>query len=332
MTTATKQNAKRTYGVLLGIMLALFLAICMSLPASAFADPTTYTIRLYGGNRGTVNGQEMFEWNNLAYGSSVDFGQATIAVIDDKYYAKGARPAGLDNVKDVEYVALVDASGKLVGSTTVTEDADYVIAYGVLADRVEYTVRCVDRAGNELAAPQTYMGDVGDMPAMAAPYFENYVPNAYEATIVLSDDPARNLITFTYARVASGYTTEQNSDGTISVVTPSGNRMPLAPGPSVTVPSSAASSGDVIEDAEDVVDPDGTEILTDDGAPLTTPIQNMTITDDEAPLASADDIDNTTNPVVNLWVSVLLFVGAIALLVIAFVLWRRNRSQSEERK
>lgn len=42
----------------------------------------------------------MVEWTGVHYGDTVDLGQASIAVTDGKYYAKGARPAGLDNVKD----------------------------------------------------------------------------------------------------------------------------------------------------------------------------------------------------------------------------------------
>lgn len=191
--TAAKHTMRHLGAALFGVVLTLLLALCMGLPAAAFAAPddTTYTIRLYGGNRGTVNGQDMVEWTGVHYGDTVDLGQANITVTDGKYYAKGARPAGLDNVKDVVYVADVDANGKLNGTVTVTEDADYVIAYGVLADRVEYTVRYVDAAGNELAASQKFMGDIGDTPATAAPYFENYVPNAYTARSHLPEIPTR---------------------------------------------------------------------------------------------------------------------------------------------
>lgn len=332
--TAANHMTRRLGAAVLGGILMIVLALCMSLPAAAFAAPgdTTYTIRLYAGNRGTVNGQDMVEWSGVPYGGTVDLSQVNVTVTDGKYYAKGARPAGLDNVKDVEYVALADVNGKLAGTAAVTEDADYVIAYGILADRVEYTVRYVDAAGNELAPAQTFMGDVGDMPATAAPYFENYVPNAYNATITLTSDPAQNVITFTYARLAAGYTTEENGDGTVSVVTPSGTRVPVPAGPSATVSAATMDAGITVEDAEYVVAPDGTEILTDDGDPLTAPIESLTITDDEVALASADDIaqTNATAFAQNNWVSIVLVVAAVALLIVAFVLWRRNRSDDSE--
>lgn len=332
--TAAKHTMRHLGAALLGVVLTLLLALCMGLPAAAFAAPadsdTTYTIRLYGGNRGTVNGQDMVEWTGVHYGDTVDLGQASIAVTDGKYYAKGARPAGLDNVKDVVYVADVDANGKLSGTVTVTEDADYVIAYGVLADRVEYTVRYVDAAGNELAASQKFMGDIGDTPATAAPYFENYVPNAYTATLALTGDPDQNVITFTYARLATGYTTEQNGDGTIDVVTPTGDRVALTPSPATSLPAAAVTAG-TAESAQGVVAPDGTEIMTDNGTPLSAPIESLTITDDETPLSSADDIAqaNAASSAWNNWVSIALIAGAVVLLVVAFVLWRRNRRKED---
>lgn len=330
--TAAKHTMRHLGAALLGVVLTLLLALCMGLPAAAFAAPndTTYTIRLYGGNRGTVNGQNMVEWTGVHYGDTIDLGQANIAVTDGKYYAKGARPAGLDNVKDVVYVADVDANGKLSGTVTVTEDADYVIAYGVLADRVEYTVRYVDAAGNELAASQKFMGDIGDTPATAAPYFENYVPNAYTATLALTGDPDQNVITFTYVRLATGYTTEQNGDGTIDVVTPTGDRVALTPSPAVSLPAAAVTAG-TTESAQSVVAPDGTEIMTDNGTPLSAPIESLTITDDETPLSSADDIAqaNAASSAWNNWVSIALIAGAVVLLVVAFVLWRRNRRKED---
>lgn len=330
--TAAKHTMRHLGAALFGVVLTLLLALCMGLPAAAFAAPddTTYTIRLYGGNRGTVNGQDMVEWTGVRYGDTVDLGQANITVTDGKYYAKGARPAGLDNVKDVVYVADVDANGKLSGTVTVTEDADYVIAYGVLADRVEYTVRYVDAAGNELAASQKFMGDIGDTPATAAPYFENYVPNAYTATLALTGDPDQNVITFTYARLATGYTTEQNGDGTIDVVTPTGDRVALTPSPATSLPAAAVTAG-TAESAQSVVAPDGTEIMTDNGTPLSAPIESLTITDDETPLSSADDIAqaNAASSAWNNWVSIALIAGAVVLLVVAFVLWRRNRRKED---
>lgn len=330
--TAAKHTMRHLGAALFGVVLTLLLALCMGLPAAAFAAPddTTYTIRLYGGNRGTVNGQDMVEWTGVHYGDTVDLGQANITVTDGKYYAKGARPAGLDNVKDVVYVADVDANGKLSGTVTVTEDADYVIAYGVLADRVEYTVRYVDAAGNELAASQKFMGDIGDTPATAAPYFENYVPNAYTATLALTGDPDQNVITFTYARLATGYTTEQNGDGTIDVVTPTGDRVALTPSPATSLPAAAVAAG-TAESAQSVVAPDGTEIMTDNGTPLSAPIESLTITDDETPLSSADDIAqaNAASSAWNNWVSIALIAGAVVLLVVAFVLWRRNRRKED---
>lgn len=320
MMTAVNQATKRL-GVVLGIFLALLVAACIAIPASAFAaaGDTTYTVRLYGGNRGTVNGQEMAQWTGVAYGGTVDLGQAAIKVTDDKYYAKGARLAGLDNVKDVEYVAIADINGKLTGGVTVTEDADYVIAYGIMADRVEYTVQCVDASGARIAEPLTFWGDIGDIPAVRAPYIDGYVPNAYAATLPLQADADKNVVTFTYSRLAAGYTTSQNPNGTINVTTPQGSTVTVT---GIPATATADATGEVIA-------PDGEVIPTEDGTPLAVPIDSMSIGDEEAPLASADEIGETNAQAfaLNNWVSVALVVGAIALLIVAFVLWRRNRQK-----
>lgn len=343
MMTAAKRETRRL-GALLGIVLTFLLALCAGLPAIAQAD-TTYTVRVYAGNRGLVGpvddedaqGEEMFEWTDVAYGSTIDLKQLNVTVTDDKYYVKGIRPAGLDNVGNrpdddgveinTAYVASMDAAGKLSGKIRVTEDADYVVAYGIAADRVEYTVRCVDAAGNQLAEPQTYMGDIGDMPVIVAPYFENYVPNAYKVLSVLTKDPAQNVFTFRYARLAAGYTTTQNPNGTVNVMTPEGQTVPLEPGPLVTAPADT-DAGD-IEDGDVVVAPDGTEILTDDGTPLTEPLESLVITDEDTPLAAVGNQEAQSNPILSNWVSILLIAGAIALLIIAIVLWRRNKSDED---
>ena len=77
--------------------------------------------------------------------------------------------------------------------------------------------------------------------------------------------------------------------------------------------------------------PDGTEIMTDNGTPLSAPIESLTITDDETPLSSADDIAqaNAASSAWNNWVSIALIAGAVVLLVVAFVLWRRNRRKED---
>lgn len=333
--TNVNRMSRRAGAALLGIVLTLVLALGTWLPLAALAAPgdqTIYTVRLYAGNRGTVNGQDMVEYSGVAYGDTIDFGTASVAITDGKYYAKGLRPAGQDNVKDVTYVALADDAGRLAGAATVTEDADYVVAYGVLADRVEYTVRYVDANGNELAAAQTFVGDVGDMPVVAARYIENCVPNAYEATRALTSDPAQNVITFTYARLAPQYVTVQVPGGTIDVVTPSGQTVALSPAPAASAVADDATGAVAVESDETVVAPDGTEVITEDGAPLSMPIETLTIEDDATPLAAVDAQRTAeSNSILASWTSIAFIAGGVVLLAIVFfVLWRRRRAKADE--
>ena len=153
----------------LGLICAGALASSLA-AAPAFAEPasdsaasslaqsyegTTYSVTVYGGNQGTVNGAESVELSPLAMGDTVDFSGITVEVpADSKYYAKGIRLAGLDNVRSDKnrdgkntvgeltvMAAQVNAvTGELVGSATVVEDTDFVVAYGVLANRVSFTV------------------------------------------------------------------------------------------------------------------------------------------------------------------------------------------------
>ena len=87
-------------GRILGLFLALGLMLTPALGAqrvhAADADePYTYTVRVFGGNRGTITGTS--EFTGLKVGDSVPFDFASqVNVTDKRYYAKGLREAGKD--------------------------------------------------------------------------------------------------------------------------------------------------------------------------------------------------------------------------------------------
>ena len=252
----------------LGLICAGALASSLA-AAPAFAEPasdsaasslaqsyegTTYSVTVYGGNQGTVNGAESVELSPLAMGDTVDFSGITVEVpADSKYYAKGIRLAGLDNVRSDKnrdgkntvgeltvMAAQVNAvTGELVGSATVVEDTDFVVAYGVLANRVSFTVTYTDAEGNELAEPQTFFGDIGDVPATAPVYIEGYVPDASLLTKTLVEDESQNVFPFVYTRLASDFQTEENPSGGVDVIGPDGSTAPdvYVPAPSITLPA-----------------------------------------------------------------------------------------------
>ena len=125
------------------------------------AAPYTYSVTLSAGNQGNFGGTDIVEVTGVGAGAlSVDFSayRDQLQIEDEKYYAKGIRLSGRDNS---------DASYSPTWATgAVTEDADYVVAYGMTGDMVAYTVQYLDEEGNELLPAETYYGSVGDKPSL----------------------------------------------------------------------------------------------------------------------------------------------------------------------
>ena len=172
--------------VILSMTLFLF-----SIPALAADDyaGTTYTVRIYAGAQGTISGSSVAEYSGLSYGDRVTFSLGSVQVAENsKYYPRGIRESGKDNYPSVEAL-----------SFEVTQDIDYVVAYGIKGDNMTtYTVNYVATDGTVLSEPETYIGNVGDKPVVAYLYFENYRPQFYNLTGTLSANAADNVFTFQY--------------------------------------------------------------------------------------------------------------------------------------
>ena len=174
----------------------------------AAAENYTYTVTFYAGNQGSfadlsglrVAGKENPQISieedrvlitGLTQGDEVTFdvNQGGISLQEDsKYYIQGLRLSGRDN--DEQMAA---------SSFRVTEDQDYVVAYGIRGDMTSYTVNYVDENGNELAPSRTYYGNVGDKPVVAYLYMDGYMPQALTLTQTLSANQADNVFTFEYS-------------------------------------------------------------------------------------------------------------------------------------
>lgn len=377
------KNMKK-WSRLMGTMgAAALLTVSLSSPA-AFADDapapaaqamtsyegTTYTVTLYSGNQGVfADGQTKHVFEGQAPGESLSFDGVTLEVpADSKYYAKGVRLAGLDNERsdknrggenlagaNTPMVAYVAADGALAGSVPVTEDADYVVAYGIMANRVAFTVNYVDASdGSQLAEPQTFFGDIGDVPATAPVYIENYVPHATLIDIVLGEDETRNVITYRYTRLAEGTTTEPQPNGPVDVVAPDGSRVegayttnptddvaqraPANPIEATTPGTGGTAEGvgtpipvQPISAAVPLTTDAGTEVLADDGTPLATP-GTETINDDETALASGEAAAPGSESGLSAQTSWVPWAVAAAVLAcaIAFILVRGLRKAKED--
>ncbi len=233
----------------LGKLFCMVGALCMlftaAMPAKAAQSdqsgkPYSYKIRIYAGRQGTIGGGEVLEYSSVAYGSGVQFRIGDVQVFDNsKYYVKGLRKSGVDNSEAQQNPAF-----------TVTEDQDYVVAYGILGDAVSYVINYQDRDGNTLAPSETYYGNVGDKPVIAYLDIEGYRPQAYNLTKTLSENAAENVFTFIYTPISEGGTETPDENQT-----PGGDggggtgtqnpAAPTLPGGTGIVPPAAPAPGTV---------------------------------------------------------------------------------------
>ena len=194
----------------LSMLAAFCLILTASVPALAAEDDYTYTVRIYSGKQGTIDGSDVKEYTGLHYGERVSFYPQSAVTLNDnsKYYVRGLRESGKDNSESVA-----------AASFTVTGDADDVVAYGLLGSAVQYTVRYVDANGAELLPSETFYGNVGDSPVIAYRFVEGYQPQAYNLTGELYEDASQNVYTFTYRQVTTP-TTASTTAPTTAATTP----------------------------------------------------------------------------------------------------------------
>lgn len=362
-----KKWGRRALAAMMGCMLATTLCVPAAFAATADAyEPTTYRVTVYAGNQGAVSlgdaaAAESVQLDPVALHGEVDFSDLVYQVEDGKYYAKGIRVAGLDNVRSDKNTDIVDANGNPVNTTgadtalyavpaadgtlanttvPVTEDTDFVVAYGILANRVAYTVNYVDAAtGETLAESQTFFGDIGDRPATAPQYIENYLPQATLVLLTLSDDESKNVITFQYTRLAEDTTTTQQPSGRVDVQAPDGstatNVYTTTPTPEQVAAAAAGAGtttpGDPVNPIEvaPLTTDAGTQIIAADGTPLAAP-DVETINDDDTALAAGQQPGDATAPAANTaWIPWAI-AAAVCAAAIAFILIRARKQQPAE--
>lgn len=252
------------------IILVLALSLCMAGfskldTLAAPQEETTYTVRLFAGAHGTVGGGEVLVYTGVKYGSPLPFNQRMVTLeANSKYYIRGIRESGKDN-------NTTPSPEELASEYTVTEDQDYVVAYGVLGDSVAYTVRYEDEAGNELAASETYYGNIGDRPVIAFLYIDGYLPQAYNLTGTLRENPANNVFTFVYtpvspeAAAAGAEAREEAAGGTTAAGTGTDG---AAAGGGDAVPTAGDAAGAAAAAEEEGVQPDELREIEDEETPL----------------------------------------------------------------
>lgn len=323
-----KSMIKRIKGML-GVILVFCLIFAQLMPVSA-KEGYTYTIRIFAGAQGTIKGQDMVTISGLHYGDRFSFNQSSVTLSDgSRYYIKGIRESGKDNNTITESPSFI-----------VTGDMDYVIGYGLLGDAVAYTVNYVDNNGNTLAASETYYGNVGDRPVIAYLYIDGYVPQAYNLTGTLLENPADNQFTFIYtplSELSGGYT---YTPGTTIVRT----NVIYEDGGVIVIGGDNAGGNGGAETGNGAAggNADGSNTLIDDEQTPTTsePAEIVDIRDEQIPLADGVSGDNNADMKigdfssrVSVPLKVKIAAAAAIVLAVALVSWivtRRKKDEDDE--
>lgn len=299
---------------------------------NVITDPYTYTVTISTGSDlvfdnakasfGALkdNGRTL-EVTGLNYGDYINV-EDIVKSIDasaTKYYVKGIRVAGEDQ--------------EAVPKMQIVGDADYVVAYGVLNDPVEYKVKYVDQNGNMLSAEATFIGNAGDKIIVASRQIDGYLPDANNKSMTLSKE-GENVFTFVYHSSAgavnviyntlTGTTTYIYADGTTTTVTvpnPANNQagaVATAPVANANANAPAADNNvDANADADADVNADNT-VIADEDTPLATQDIVDLDADEEVPLAAQveESVTNLAPIIAGIFVAVAL-AGMITLLVLS---------------
>lgn len=189
-------------------MACLLLVTLMSVPMISkaggdyFSNDYTYTIRIYTGGQGTFADGTTEMVIKAAEGTTIDLSDTLHGiemkpatdlegnVIENKYYPKGIRESGKDN----------NTINTIIGPVfQVTKDMDYVVAYAMQGGDVSYTVRYLKKENEEeLSAPDTFYGNVGEKTVVAYKHIPGFVPQAFSLAKTLQEDETLNVLTFYY--------------------------------------------------------------------------------------------------------------------------------------
>lgn len=328
---------------LLGLFSTLAaLALLVVLAPAALAEEYTYSVTLSAGRQGTVTGGGVtvegstytqtsdgttIKLSGLHKGARVTFQAGDAARLNDdtKYYISGIRLSGRDNnTRAADPSFLVDG------------DADYVVAYGIRGDMVEYTVQYQDEDGNALADSRTYYGNVGDEAVVAYLYVEGYRPLNFNLSKVLSANGADNVFTFVYTQILED-----------EVIIVDGGTTVTNGGTTGTDRGTSVTDG---EDEENTDDED--EEIVEEIQPAATPAPNANANGQDGDSAlNEEDIDDNQTPLGRLVQQIrdaveqltggspaataALIAGVAivlaALIFLLFLLLRRRRDKDENK-
>lgn len=330
-----KKAAKQLTCMALALVLALTMPAALGLSALAADDGQappddgglrTYIVRLSPGMQtdtvksGTVKVSDADTNTELYSGSAGVPVELTVAggtrleiqitnpeENGTKYYVRGIRESGEDNTT-------VDAA-----NFEVDQDKDYVIAYGIKGQRVQYAIRFVDAEGNQLADEVIQWGNVGDRPVVACQYIDGYRPNAWNLTktLVAEDEISANVFEFVYTPLGTTVTTEF-IDGGVTVVGGGGGAGGGGGGAAAGPAAPAGPGGAVIPEEE---------------TPLAPPEEVMNLDEERTPLAGL--MNDFASSLLGLsWPLRITLVGGVvalgSLIILAVTKKRKKKQDAQE--
>ena len=326
--------------LMIALMLIMLISWTVIQSDMVYADEeTTYTVFLYSGKEGYFGDPDttMLKFDNIKFGSEFTIDQkngrvyingekekAKLVVRDeDQYYARGYKDAGHDN--DEIYSSY---------TFTVKEDMSFAVAYGMKGGMVEYTVNYEAEDGTVLHDPETFWGMPGDRPVVSYKRVEGYLPNQYNETRTLTDNPAVNIFTFTYRELTSEEAANED-EGTDNAVDDGGNAGGNAAGNAGganagTTPAGTTPDGTAPADNQGQTGDDQGENIDNPDTPQAQPGDIENLDDPDTP--EAEPIPDDGGPESAPGSSILYYIlgGAIAVAIIAILALLLARKKKEE--
>ena len=202
------------------VVIALCMIAALALPAlaSETGDTYTYTVRIFAGKQGTIDGKDVKEYSvTPGQKLNVDWNELKklIKVTDSRYEATGFRLSGKDNNLYPKTIA---------EPIVVNSDMDFVVSYALKGSDIQYTIKYLEAGTNkELHKPATitYNGNEGEEFVPTYIYIDGYTPKDPVTTAV----KLKSGMTFTcyYTKITGSSTTKTTTkDGTTTTTTKSG--------------------------------------------------------------------------------------------------------------
>ncbi len=251
-----------------------------------------------------------------------------VEIAGREYYIRGLKVSGRDNDYTTENIF----ANLTIDGTELTKsgDMEYVVAYGIKGEQIEYTVNYVDGSGKQLHASEKFFANIGDKPIVMYRYISGYAPRvkAFTQTLSLNADGTapEYIFTFVYDRVPTRTTEEVITEETV-YNTEIVNLGVIVQGASNVTGGGAGGAGGGANEGAEGEGGAGTETAEggETGVPGLDQLEIVDLDDEEVPLANIDADgmvagDNMFTTGIYLGLAGLLLIAAIA----AYIAFRKK--------